>query len=102
MHSKTSALGVKKEYTFEDYKKKAFTENPELKEMYDQEMLNFFIWSEIRKIRTKKWISQQDLASKIHTTHSVIARIASGKSNISMKTLWRLASWLGAKIELVA
>jgi len=32
-----------KEYIFEDYKKEAFLENPHLKELYDQELLNAFI-----------------------------------------------------------
>jgi len=78
---------MQQEYTMEDYKKVAFIKMPELKELYDQEKLNFFIGNEVRKIRMKKGISQQDLALKIHTTQSVIARIESGKSNISMKTL---------------
>lgn len=92
---------MQREYTFEEYKNEVFIQEPHLKELYDQELLNAFIWNEVRKIRLKKWISQQDLAEKIHSTQSVIARIEGGKSNISMKTLWKLASGLGAKIELV-
>lgn len=34
---------MQQEYTMEDYKKAAFIETPELKELYDQEKLNFFI-----------------------------------------------------------
>lgn len=78
---------MQQEYTLADYKKEAFLEHPDLQEFYDQEKFNFFIGNEVRKIRMKKGISQQDLALKIHTTQSVIARIESGKSNISMKTL---------------
>lgn len=29
------------EYTFEKYKKEIFMKNPQLKELYNQEMLNF-------------------------------------------------------------
>jgi transcriptional regulator with XRE-family HTH domain len=69
--------------------------------MHNRELLNHFIWEEIRKIRIQKWLSQIDLALKIHSTQSVIARIESGKSNISMKTLWKLTSGLGVRISLV-
>lgn len=88
-------------YTFENYKKELFSENPKLKEQYELELLNHFIWEEIKKIRIQKWLSQKDLASKIKSTQSVIARIESGRANISMKTLWKLSIWLGARIELV-
>lgn len=88
-------------YTFDQYKEETFEENPQLKELYEQELLNHFIWEEIKKIRLQKWISQKDLALKINSTQSVIARIESGKANISMKTLWRLSIWLWAKIALI-
>ncbi|EKE28367.1 MAG: hypothetical protein ACD_3C00067G0001 [uncultured bacterium (gcode 4)] len=89
-------------YTFEEYKEESFNDNPQLKEIYEMELLNHFIWAEIRKIRIQKWLSQNDLAIKIHSTQSVIARIESGKANISMKTLWRLSAWLGARISFIA
>ena len=89
-------------YTFEQYKEEAFIENSQLKELYELELFNHFIWEEIKKIRLQKWLSQKELALKISSTQSVIARIESGKANISMKTLWKLSAWLGARIELVA
>jgi predicted transcriptional regulator len=55
---------------------------------------------QLKEIRERKRISQFDLAKKVWTTQSVIARIESWNSNISMKTLWRILWWLWATLKI--
>lgn len=87
-------------YTHEQYKKEAFAKDPELKELYEKEHLKFMISQEIKNIRNKRRYSQLELAKRIWTTQSVIARIESWNTNISMKTLQRVLIWLWAKLKI--
>jgi len=48
--------------------------------------------------RTELGITQQELAERMGTSHSVISRIESGRHNISMTTLHRLARALEVKL----
>ena len=63
------------EYTHEQHKQKMFTKHPYLNELYDKEVLRHQIVTQLKNIRNKKRISQFELAKKIGTTQSVIARI---------------------------
>lgn len=85
---------------FNEYKKKLFQEKPEIKELYEKEKLNYIVSMQLKAMREKKRISQFDLAKKIWTTQSVIARVESWNSNISMKTLWRILWWLWASLKI--
>jgi len=87
-------------FTHEDLMKEIFSESPEIKELYEKEKLNYTISLQLKGIREKKRISQFDLAKKIWTTQSIIARIESWNSNISMKTLWKVLWWLWATIKI--
>jgi ribosome-binding protein aMBF1 (putative translation factor) len=48
--------------------------------------------------RTELGITQQELAERMGTSHSVISRLESGRHNISMTTLHRLARALDVKL----
>ena len=63
------------EYTHEQHKKEVFARNPYIKELYEKEVLRHQISQQLKDIRNKKRNSQFDLAKKIGTTQSVIARI---------------------------
>lgn len=90
------------EYTFEQHKKELFAKDPELKEMYEKQFLNELLSLQVRDIRTRKRMTQTELAKKAGTTQSVIARIESGQQNISMRTLQKLLVALGATIKIEA
>jgi len=77
-------------YTFEQDQEEAFRENPELKELYEKQFLNDLLSLQIKDLRNRKRMTQLELAKKIGTSQSVIARIESGQQNISMKTLQRI------------
>ena len=52
---------------------------------------------EITRERERAGLSQKQLASKLKTTQSVISRIESGKQNVSLELLQRLAEAFGKR-----
>ncbi len=84
----------------DEFMKKIFSESPEIKELYEKEKLNYNISIQLKELRVKKRISQFELAKSVWMTQSVIARIESWNSNISMKTFWRILLWLWATIKI--
>ena len=86
--------------THEEFKEKVFARDPKIKELYEKEKLNYAISMQLKELREKKRISQFELAKKTWMTQSVIARIENWNSNISMKTLWRILSWLWATLKI--
>ena len=88
------------QYTFEQDQAELFAQHPELKEMFEKQFLNDLLSLQLRDIRTRKRMTQMELAKKAGTSQSVIARIESGNQNISMKTLQKLLFALGATIKI--
>ena len=50
--------------------------------------------TEIYKARTKKGLSQQELAKKIHTTQKVISKIENGEVNLGIDLLYKMTNYL--------
>ncbi len=88
------------QYTFEQDQAERFAKDPELKELFEKQFLNDLLSLQLRDIRTRKRMTQMELAKKAGTSQSVIARIESGNQNISMKTLQKLLFALGATIKI--
>jgi transcriptional regulator with XRE-family HTH domain len=55
---------------------------------------------EIRALREKKGLSQRELAERIGTTQSAIARLEAGNVSPSLPTLDKVAQALGAEVSL--
>jgi ribosome-binding protein aMBF1 (putative translation factor) len=55
---------------------------------------------EIRALRERKGLSQRELAERIGTTQSAIARLEAGNISPSLPTLDRIAAALGAEVIL--
>ena len=53
----------------------------------------------LKRIRTKKDISQGDIARTLKVNKSHISNIENGKSNPTLKTIAKLAKALGVSIE---
>ncbi len=87
-------------YTFEQDQEQAFAKDPKLKELFEKQFLNDLLSLQLRDIRNRKRMTQLELAKKIGTTQSAIARIESGNQNISMKVLQKLLVALGATIKI--
>ncbi|MEK7523492.1 MAG: helix-turn-helix transcriptional regulator [Patescibacteria group bacterium] len=69
---------------------------PHALEIYEK----LFIGSQIKKLRIKAAMTQGDLAKKLKTSQSVIARIENGKQNLTIRTLVVLSVLFGKKISI--
>ena len=62
------------------------------KEAFEKERHRFEIAYKISQMRIEKHFSQKQLAKKLDTTQSVIARIEAGQQNFTTDTLAKIAS----------
>ncbi len=87
--------------THKELKKKAL-ERPEVKAEYDRLADEFDLLDEFLKARTAAGITQEELAKRIGTTQSAIARLESGKGkhSPSLATLQKYARALGCRLEV--
>ncbi len=74
--------------------------NPESKRLFDGYGKQLELAYQILQLRKKKKISQSQLAKKIGTTQSNVARMEAGKQNFSTNTLIRVAAALGKDLEV--
>lgn len=63
-----------------------------------EEYEKLFIGGQIKKLRRKIGMKQLELATKLKTSQSVIARIENGKQNLTLKALTLIAHALGKKL----
>jgi DNA-binding XRE family transcriptional regulator len=82
-----------------DLKKKLMS-NPEFREEYEKADAEFQLIEELVRARTKANLSQAELAKRIGTTQSAIARLEGGGVSPSLSTLRRYAAATGSKLEI--
>ncbi len=77
-------------------------ERPDVKSEYDQLDEEFSFLDEFLKARSSAGITQAEVAERIGTTQSAIARLESGrgKHSPSLATLQKYAGALGCRLEL--
>jgi len=85
---------------WEEFKKKRFEENPELKKEYDELELEYKVISQIIELRKKKKITQKQLAELLNTKQPSIARLESGEYNPTLDFLKKIAEVLDADLEV--
>ena len=85
---------------FEDFKRKAFAKDPELKRAYDDLEVEYSIIEQVIQRRLEKGLSQKQLAEKIGTKQSAIARLEGGNTNPSVAFLEKVAKALGGKLQI--
>ena len=75
---------------------------PEVKREYDQLAEEFEFLDEILNARAAAGLTQADVAARIGTTQSAVARLESpvGKHSPSLATLQRYASALGYRLQV--
>ncbi len=81
-----SMAKARKHKLFDDYSKEARS--------------RIVLATEIYKARTKKGISQQELAKEIKTTQKVVSRIENAEVNLGIDLLYKITSYLGVKISI--
>lgn len=74
--------------------------NPEVKAEYDALAPEFEISVELLKARLRAGLSQAELAARMGTSQSAIARLESGQMLPSTKTLLRFAEATGSKFHI--
>ena len=84
----------------EEYKAKAFKENPELYKEYKALEPRYEIISEIIKFRAENNLTQGQLAAKIGTTQRIISKLESGNYNPSLDFLNKLAASFGKELKI--
>jgi DNA-binding XRE family transcriptional regulator len=86
--------------TYDDFKTTTL-KDADVKAEYDALEDEFNLISELIKARTAKNLTQADLAEKTGLKQAAIARLESGGSNPSYKTLTKVAKALDKKVALV-
>ncbi len=85
---------------FEESKRKAFKKDPKLKKAYDALELEYSIITQVLQKRLGKGLTQKQLADKIGTKQSAIARLEAGNTNPSIAFLKKVAEALGSKLQI--
>ncbi|MEY4582440.1 MAG: hypothetical protein RL701_7143 [Pseudomonadota bacterium] len=81
--------------------KKRWMKEPGFKEGYDALEAEFTVASMLIEARTHAKLSQSELAKKMGTSQSTIARLESGVARPSLSTLERFAKATGMKMRVV-
>jgi len=74
--------------------------NPKVRAEYDALAPEFEISAELVKARLRAGLSQAELATRMGTSQSTIARLESGQTLPSTKTLLRFAKATGSKFHI--
>ncbi|MBU2545212.1 helix-turn-helix domain-containing protein [Patescibacteria group bacterium] len=70
------------------------------KKAFEKEKHRLEIAYKISQMRTKEHLSQEQLAKKVDTTQSVIARIEAGQQNFTTDTLQKIASAFNRNLKI--
>ncbi len=71
--------------------------NPETRAEYEAQAPEFGLARELIAARDRAGLTQSELAERMHTTQSTIARLESGRTLPSMRTLARFAEATGSR-----
>ena len=87
--------------TFKQFKARALA-RPDVKKAYDKLAEEFSFIDEVLKARAASGLTQAELAARVGTTQSAIARLESGtpKHSPSIMTLQRYARAMGHRVEI--
>ena len=77
-----------------------FMKDPELRREYDALEEEFALILEVAKARRRAGLSQAELAKRMKTTQSTIARLESGRGLPSTRTLGRFAKATGHRLKI--
>lgn len=80
--------------------KRKWMDDPEVRAAYEELNPEFEIARTLIKARTEAGLTQEEVAKRMGTTQSVIARLESGRMLPSLKTLYRYAQATNSKPEI--
>ncbi len=77
---------------------KKWMKEPTYRKAYEALEEEFVLASAVMDVRNRAGLTQQQLARKMGTTQPVVARLESGRSRPSMRTLEKLADATGSRL----
>src|SRR5580704_2544042 len=77
---------------------KKWMKEPKYRKAYEALEEEFILASAVMDVRNRAGLTQKQLARKMGTTQPVVARLESGRSRPSMRTLERLADATGSRL----
>jgi len=80
--------------------KKELLKDPEVKKTYDDLEVEYSIIAQVIQKRLERRMSQKQLAEKIGTKQSAIARLEGGNTNPSVAFLEKISKALGSKLQI--
>lgn len=80
--------------------KRELLEDPETRAEYEAQANEFAVARELIAARSRAGLSQSEVAQRMGTTQSVVARLESGKRPPSMRTVERFAQAVGGHVVL--
>ena len=79
---------------------KKWMKDPEYRNEYDALEEEFALAAEVAKARRRAGLSQAELARRMKTTQSAVARLESGRGKPSTRTLDRFAKATGHRLKI--
>lgn len=79
---------------------KRMMKNPEVRKEYDALEEEFALMAEVAKARMRAGLTQAQLAKRMKTTQSTVARLESGRGKPSTRTLARFAKATGHRLKI--
>jgi transcriptional regulator with XRE-family HTH domain len=79
---------------------KKWMKDPEYRKEYDALEEEFALIAEVARARLRSGLSQVELARRMKTTQSTIARLESGRGKPSTRTLARFAKATGHRLKI--
>src|ERR1700687_2161974 len=79
---------------------KKWMKEPKYRKAYKALEEEFILASAVMDVRSRAGLTQQELARKMGTTQPVVARLESGRTRPSMRTLERLAKATGSRLVI--
>lgn len=80
--------------------KASLLRDPQVRKEYDALEEEFALIAEVAKARLRSGLSQAELARRMKTTQSTIARLESGRGRPSTRTLSRFAKATGHRLKI--
>jgi transcriptional regulator with XRE-family HTH domain len=79
---------------------KKWSKNPEYRKEYAEQAPEFELARSVIRARVRAKLTQEELAERMQTTQSVIARLESGRAKPSTQTLQKLAAATGTRLRI--
>lgn len=79
--------------------KRRLLSDPEVRAHYEELRPQYQVIGEIIRQRQRRQMTQEQLAQRIGTTQSAVARIEAGKANVTIETLERIAEALECSLS---